>query len=131
MSLRSVVDSLSLSLSLSCGFLHTNACLCVCCCWRILVQGWINDENPLEKASRLAKEGFQTPIDEIDAAAGILDPVMLGLRQPHSSSSTSMSDPGRAQDDAACPDEDSKPAALATRVLHYGAFFKDYKLTEW
>ena len=40
--------------------------------------GWINDENPLEKASRLAAEGFQTPIDEIDAAARILDPAFVG-----------------------------------------------------
>ena len=45
-------------------------------------KGWINDENPLEKASCLAKEGFQTPIDEIDAAARILDPIMVGLRPP-------------------------------------------------
>ena len=29
--------------------------------------GWINDENPLEKASKIAKHNlFQTPIDEID-----------------------------------------------------------------
>jgi NAD(P)-dependent dehydrogenase (short-subunit alcohol dehydrogenase family) len=64
--------------------------------------GWINDENPLEKASRLAEEGFQTPIDEIDAAARILDPVMVGLMQP-----------------------------VGKRVLHHGAFFKDFVLTEW
>jgi NAD(P)-dependent dehydrogenase (short-subunit alcohol dehydrogenase family) len=64
--------------------------------------GWINDENPLEKASRLAAEGFQTPIDEIDAAARILDPVVVGLAEP-----------------------------AVARVLHHGAFFKDYELTEW
>lgn len=111
------------------------------------IQGWINDENPLEKASRLAKEGFQTPIDEIDAAARILDPVMLGLRQPFNSvSSASASDPLRGRDDqatdgastnngastnggAAC--HEAKPVSSAARVLHYGAFFKDYKLTEW
>ena len=39
--------------------------------------GWINDENPLEKASRIAEANhFQTPIDEIDAAARILDPII-------------------------------------------------------
>ena len=39
--------------------------------------GWINDENPLEKAQGIAKEhNFQTPIDEIDAAARILDPII-------------------------------------------------------
>jgi len=42
--------------------------------------GWINDENPLEKAKRYAdKHNFQTPLDEVDAAARILDPVVHGL----------------------------------------------------
>jgi hypothetical protein len=40
------------------------------------------DENPLERASRTAKKnGFQTPIDEIDAAARILDPVFSGVNE--------------------------------------------------
>jgi NAD(P)-dependent dehydrogenase (short-subunit alcohol dehydrogenase family) len=39
--------------------------------------GWINDENPLEKASKIAQANlFMTPIDEIDAAARILDPII-------------------------------------------------------
>ncbi|KAJ1495726.1 hypothetical protein T484DRAFT_1651262 [Baffinella frigidus] len=39
--------------------------------------GWINDENPLERARDIAEEhNFQTPIDEVDAAARILDPVV-------------------------------------------------------
>eukprot|EP00854_Cymbomonas_tetramitiformis_P020706 gene20706-24814_t len=42
--------------------------------------GWINDENPLDKASKIAeRHNFQTPIDEIDAAARILDPIFIGL----------------------------------------------------
>jgi NAD(P)-dependent dehydrogenase (short-subunit alcohol dehydrogenase family) len=42
--------------------------------------GWINDENPLERASKTAKTShFQTPIDEIDAAARILDPIFTGI----------------------------------------------------
>jgi len=42
--------------------------------------GWINDENPREVASRIARENrFQTPLDEIDAAARILDPVFGGI----------------------------------------------------
>ncbi|CEL92767.1 unnamed protein product [Vitrella brassicaformis CCMP3155] len=42
--------------------------------------GWINDENPLPKAKDIAdKHHFQTPIDEVDAAARILDPVWVGL----------------------------------------------------
>lgn len=44
--------------------------------------GWINDENPLEKASKTAKNNnFQTPIDEVDAAARILDPVFSGVSE--------------------------------------------------
>merc|ERR1719321_534988 len=43
--------------------------------------GWINDENPLPTARRIAADhGFQTPIDEIDAAARLLDPVVMGRR---------------------------------------------------
>ncbi len=43
--------------------------------------GWINEENPLEKASKYAaKHNFQTPLDEIDAASRILDPVFNGLK---------------------------------------------------
>ena len=42
--------------------------------------GWVNDERPLRQASRIYQEThFQTPIDEIDAAARILDPVFSVL----------------------------------------------------
>ena len=38
--------------------------------------GWINDENPLERAAKTAKvNDFQTPIDEIDAASRLVDPI--------------------------------------------------------
>mmetsp|Transcript_54847 Transcript_54847/g.129601 ORF Transcript_54847/g.129601 Transcript_54847/m.129601 type:complete len:152 (-) Transcript_54847:86-541(-) len=41
--------------------------------------GWINDENPVHVAADLAaRTGFQTPIDEVDAAARVLDPVFNG-----------------------------------------------------
>ena len=44
--------------------------------------GWINDENPLETAQRTAvRHNFQTPIDEIDAAARVLDPIMVGINE--------------------------------------------------
>ena len=63
--------------------------------------GWINDENPLEKAAKIAKDNhFQTPIDEVDAASRILDPILSTVNG-----------------------EMSPPA--------YGCFFKDYKPTEW
>ena len=42
--------------------------------------GWINDENPREKAARTAEvHAFQTPLDEVDAAARVLHPVFDGL----------------------------------------------------
>ena len=68
--------------------------------------GWINDENPLDKASKIAKTNlFQTPIDEVDAAARILDPVFVGINVYATS-------------------------GLDKVVKDYGKFFKDYKETE-
>ncbi|KAF0692199.1 Aste57867_16700 [Aphanomyces stellatus] len=63
--------------------------------------GWINDENPREKAQEIAAtHNFQTPLDEIDAAARILDPIFGGFQQePH--------------------------------VFPSGQFFKDYQRSEW
>ncbi|KDO26599.1 hypothetical protein SPRG_08003 [Saprolegnia parasitica CBS 223.65] len=44
--------------------------------------GWINDENPLEKAHKYAQTAnFQTPIDEVDAAARVLDPIFIGVNE--------------------------------------------------
>ena len=73
--------------------------------------GWINDENPLPTAQRIAQEhGFQTPIDEVDAAARILDPVVLGVR---------------AASSGEVGGEDGCKAPLS------GCFLKDYGPTEW
>jgi len=42
--------------------------------------GWINDENPLAKAQEISeRHNFQTPIDEIDAAARVIDPILDGF----------------------------------------------------
>ena len=42
--------------------------------------GWINDEKPLQAARKaFVDHGFQTPLDEIDAAARVLDPVFTGF----------------------------------------------------
>jgi NAD(P)-dependent dehydrogenase (short-subunit alcohol dehydrogenase family) len=63
--------------------------------------GWINDENPLWKASEYAKaHNFQTPLDEIDAAARVLAPVFEGVGE-------------------------------RTAPPPFGKFFKDYHQTEW
>ena len=76
--------------------------------------GWINDENPLEKASKIAKTNlFQTPIDEVDAAARILDPVFVGINMDESSMM------------------DEKKKGEKKKGKDYGKFFKDYKETEW
>lgn len=41
--------------------------------------GWINDENPYDKTQENLQRGFQTPIDEVDAAARILAPIYDGI----------------------------------------------------
>lgn len=70
--------------------------------------GWINEENPSQRGARTAAaHNFQTPIDEVDAAARILDPIFAPLLE--------------AQADS---------AGGACRVP-FGGFFKDYFLSEW
>ena len=67
--------------------------------------GWINDEKPAEKAAADANtHNFQTPIDEIDAAARCLDPIIAPLRRLEAG-------------------EEPEPP--------YGIFLKDYERCEW
>jgi NAD(P)-dependent dehydrogenase (short-subunit alcohol dehydrogenase family) len=40
--------------------------------------GWITDENPAPKKARLAVHGFRTPLDVVDGAARIYDPIVRG-----------------------------------------------------
>lgn len=40
--------------------------------------GWITDENPAPKKSRLARLGFRTPLDIVDGAARVYDPIVRG-----------------------------------------------------
>lgn len=42
--------------------------------------GWITNENPYPIIEKMAASGFDTPIDEIDAAARICDPIFSGIR---------------------------------------------------
>ncbi|KAG3200937.1 hypothetical protein PC128_g4228 [Phytophthora cactorum] len=64
--------------------------------------GWINDENPRDVAVRIADtHNFQTPLDEIDAAARVLDPIF------------SLHQVGNTE----------KPL--------FGQFLKDYAVSEW
>jgi NAD(P)-dependent dehydrogenase (short-subunit alcohol dehydrogenase family) len=48
--------------------------------------GWITDENPFPKATRLRQNGFVPPLDAIDGAARVYDPIASALNQnvsPH------------------------------------------------
>lgn len=82
--------------------------------------GWINDENPLERASKTAKTNlFQTPIDEVDAAARILDPVFVGINLDTVAAETPIDEKKKGE------------TKTADTVKDYGKFFKDYKETEW
>ena len=73
--------------------------------------GWINDEKPLHQAHAHAQAAnFQTPIDEVDAAARILDPVFSAEERIAG----------------------TEPAAGSTNPTPaFGKFFKDYHETEW
>jgi NAD(P)-dependent dehydrogenase (short-subunit alcohol dehydrogenase family) len=42
--------------------------------------GWVTDEDPVMHAARKAEEGFAPPLDIIDGAARILDPVFTGAQ---------------------------------------------------
>jgi NAD(P)-dependent dehydrogenase (short-subunit alcohol dehydrogenase family) len=41
--------------------------------------GWITDENPHPKSERVRDLGFRTPLDAIDGAARVYDPVVRGV----------------------------------------------------
>ncbi len=41
--------------------------------------GWITDENPEPKKQRMRDRGFVPPLDIVDGAARVLDPVFLGI----------------------------------------------------
>ena len=83
--------------------------------------GWINDENPLPVASRIAKEhNFQTPIDEEDAAARVVGPVFESIGDGKSPS-------GEKESAASC----SKGGRERIWPPKSGVFLKDYKESEW
>uniref|UniRef100_K3X2E0 Oxidoreductase n=1 Tax=Globisporangium ultimum (strain ATCC 200006 / CBS 805.95 / DAOM BR144) TaxID=431595 RepID=K3X2E0_GLOUD len=64
--------------------------------------GWINDENPRDIAARNAEANFQTPLDEIDAAVRVLDPIFT-LQQPQNEHKTPI----------------------------FGQFLKNFRTSEW
>jgi NAD(P)-dependent dehydrogenase (short-subunit alcohol dehydrogenase family) len=40
--------------------------------------GWITDENPAPRKARIAAAGFRTPLDVVDGAARVYDPIVRG-----------------------------------------------------
>jgi len=54
-----------------------------CAAHRIYVNsvdtGWVTDENPHPMRSRLRDKGFVPPLDEIDGAARVYDPIIRGV----------------------------------------------------
>ena len=69
--------------------------------------GWINDENPVDKAMKImTNRDFQTPLDEEDAAARVLDPIIHTYRQISEGKTTDLHIP-------------------------YGCFLKDYSVCNW
>jgi NAD(P)-dependent dehydrogenase (short-subunit alcohol dehydrogenase family) len=68
--------------------------------------GWINDEKPVELAvQHELRHNFQTPIDEVDAASRVLDPIISPLLQ--------------------------RQQGVAGVVPPWGVFLKDYQKCEW
>ena len=45
--------------------------------------GWVTDEDPAVHAARKAEEGFSPPLDIIDGAARIVDPIFAGAEHRH------------------------------------------------
>ncbi|HEX6882102.1 MAG TPA: SDR family oxidoreductase [Planctomycetota bacterium] len=41
--------------------------------------GWVTDEDPAEHALRKEREGFQPPLDALDGAARVCDPIIAGF----------------------------------------------------
>jgi NAD(P)-dependent dehydrogenase (short-subunit alcohol dehydrogenase family) len=86
--------------------------------------GWINDENPLHKAhAHAAKANFQTPIDEVDAAARVLDPVLDSVNK-RAASRAAAAAAGGAVGGAGAGRRPGVPPV-------HGKFLKDYFETEW
>ncbi len=42
--------------------------------------GWLTNENPEPKRERMAARGFETPLDCVDGAARVYDPIVQGVR---------------------------------------------------
>jgi len=97
--------------------------------------GWINDENPLEKASKIAATNlFQTPIDEIDAAARVVDPIFVGVEadlERERDGTPREGKEGDAEGSKAIKKKKKQKQKHYLKKKEYGKFYKDYRETEW
>ena len=93
----------------------------------------------MEKASKIAKNNhFQTPIDEIDAAARILDPVFTGvaidlaLEKDNNEEKMDIDEvDGHTERTKKQTKQEKEEKKSKKGVKDYGKFFKDYRETEW
>lgn len=109
--------------------------------------GWINDEKPIHMAyaHTTTNKSWQTPIDEIDAAARVLDPVICFIEQEagdvESSINFAYRQKAKAEEKSNKPknNDPSKPQVFeGSRGVceekddpPFGVFLKDFRITEW
>lgn len=102
--------------------------------------GWINDENPLEKAAEIAQQhNFQTPIDEACPLVAFVVSSLCALICSYAlchvccvslDSFWCFADV-RLKVDAAARVLDPVFVGGDAQQRHVGMFFKDYAETEW
>ena len=108
--------------------------------------GWINDENPLPVASRIAKEhNFQTPIDEEDAAARVVGPIFESVAEDEDDEEEEEKEEKEEEEQTRGRAKSSSSPFLAGRrgggerregrkrvwPPKFGVFLKDFKESEW
>ena len=109
--------------------------------------GWINDENPLPVASRIAKEhNFQTPIDEEDAAARVVGPIFESVAEDEDDEEEEEKEEKEEEEQTRGRAKSSSSPFLAGRrgggerreggrkrvwPPKSGVFLKDFKESEW
>ena len=103
--------------------------------------GWINDEKPIALAVQHEKtHNFQTPIDELDAASRVLDPVigsLIGLVRSGKISSSAAGegvadgDKGGAKAGKKGGKTGRRDSAATEFEPPWGHFLKDYQKCEW
>jgi NAD(P)-dependent dehydrogenase (short-subunit alcohol dehydrogenase family) len=105
--------------------------------------GWETLEHPAHTAERLCAGGFQTPLDEVDAAARILDPIFAPLALAEGRPPIAWP-PTDAPVEPVGPDLPQQAAELGTAASYggdgpalglcspwFGAFLKDYWASTW